>query len=184
VEAAAKTFRPDDTRPLKVFFQDEARFGRMYDPVYCWAPKRVRPRVPLQRIREYTHVYSAVCPKDGNSFSMILPYADTDMMRLFLREFTDYFRAYRVVMVLDGAAWHKGETLRAFDNLRLLYQPPHSPELNPAEHLWDHLRETYFGNRYWESLDDLEQALDTALREVMHNPYALQSIVGFHWAIL
>ena len=44
VEAAARVFRPDDTRPLKVFFQDEARFGRMYDPVYCWAPKGSVPK--------------------------------------------------------------------------------------------------------------------------------------------
>ena len=184
MEAAARTFRPEDTRPLKVFFQDEARFGRMYDPVYCWAPKGVRPRVPLQRVREYTHVYSAVCPKDGTSFSMILPYADTDMMLLFLCEFTAYFRACRIVMVLDGAAWHKGQALHTFDNLRLLYQPPNSPEVNPAEHLWDHLRENYCGNRYWESLDDLEQALNMALEEVTCKPDELQPIVGFHWAII
>jgi hypothetical protein len=105
------------------------------------------------------------------------------MMRLFLHAFTDYFNACRIVMVLDGAAWHKGDTLRGFDNLRLLYQPPHSPELNPDEPFWDHLRETYFGNRYWESCDELEQALDTALREVTRNPHILQSIVGFHGLI-
>jgi len=71
-----------------VYFEDEARFGRMQNPVRCWAPGGFRPLVKLQRVREYTHVYSAVCPKNGDSFSLILPYANTDMMTIFFREFS------------------------------------------------------------------------------------------------
>ncbi|WP_090576265.1 transposase [Nitrosomonas sp. Nm58] len=33
------------------------------------------------------------------------------------------------------------------DSLYLLFLPPYSPELNPQEHLWDELRQTYFPNR-------------------------------------
>ncbi|MFC1736570.1 transposase [Candidatus Hydrogenedentota bacterium] len=71
-----------------MYFQDEARFGRMHDPVRCWAPEGSRPSVRVQRIREYTHVYSAVCLADGDSFSLILPYVNTEMMSLFLKEFS------------------------------------------------------------------------------------------------
>ena len=35
-------------------FQDEARFGRINDPKRCWSPKRTRPTVGKQIIREYT----------------------------------------------------------------------------------------------------------------------------------
>ena len=181
--AAAESFSQNDQRPLKVYFQDEARFGRMRNPVRCWAPRTVRPSVPLQRVREYVHVYSAVCPSDGDSFSLILPFTNTDMMALFMGKFSEYTKDYRVVMAMDGASWHKAMILGTFENLRIIYQPPYSPEVNPAEHLWDHLREKYFDNRSWDSLNELEITLTRALCDVSLDKKVIQSLVGFHWAI-
>ena len=40
VDAAAESFANADKRPLKVYFQDEARFGRMQNPASCWVPHR------------------------------------------------------------------------------------------------------------------------------------------------
>ena len=59
-----------------------------------------------------------------------------------------------IVMVMDGAAWHNG--LTEPPNLRVIKQPPYSPELNPVEHIWDEVREKHFHNRVFESLDALE----------------------------
>jgi DDE superfamily endonuclease len=71
-------------RPLRIMFADEARFGRMNRPRPCWAPKGVRPEVPCQRIREFTYLYGAVCPKDGTCVFLILPAADTECFQIFL----------------------------------------------------------------------------------------------------
>ena len=59
-------------------------------------------------------------------------------------------------MIMDGAGWHKSHHLQLAENLRLLFLPPYSPELNPQEHLWDDLREKYFHNRAFDSLEALE----------------------------
>lgn len=183
MEAAAESFVKEDKRPLRVYFQDEARFGRMQNSVSCWAPEGFRPSVKLQRVREYTHVYSAVCPIDGDSFSLILPYANTEMMTIFLRKFSEYSQNYRIIMVMDGASWHKAKKFELFDNIRIIYQPPYSPEVNPVEHLWEHLREKYFRNKYWSSMDKLENDLTNALFEVSKSKETIQNLVGFHWAI-
>ena len=90
---------------MKVFFQDEGIFGRMSDPVRCWAPPGVRPRVAAQRIREYLYVYSAVCPNDGELFSLILPQANAATAEVFFNEFSEAYASYRVVMVMDQASW-------------------------------------------------------------------------------
>jgi ssRNA-specific RNase YbeY (16S rRNA maturation enzyme) len=42
-----------ESRPVRVMFEDEARFGRSSEPRRCWAPKGVRPAVPTQIVREY-----------------------------------------------------------------------------------------------------------------------------------
>lgn len=43
-------------------FQDEAGFGRINKPKYCWCKKGERPCVPCHHIREFQYVYSAVEP--------------------------------------------------------------------------------------------------------------------------
>jgi len=52
-------------RRLRIMFADEARFGRINRPRPCWAPRRIRPQVASQLIREYIYLYGAVSPKDG-----------------------------------------------------------------------------------------------------------------------
>jgi hypothetical protein len=95
VATAAQSFPPEDTRPLKMFFEDEARFGRISEIFSCWAPEGVRPVIQAQIVRQYTHIFSAVCPHDGESFSLILPYADSEAMEIFLFESSTNHRTLR-----------------------------------------------------------------------------------------
>jgi len=50
--------------------------------------------------------------------------------------------------------------------MRLISLPPYVPELNPVEHLWDELREKAFRNMVFDSLDALEDHLETSLRMI------------------
>jgi putative transposase len=184
VGAAAQSFSTEDQRPLKTFFQDEARFGRMTDPVNCWAPAGLRPLVKTHMVREYTPVFTAACPSDGQTFSLILPFADTPAMQLFLQELSQQFKDCRLVVVMDQAAWHRSKDLGPFENIRILFQPAHSPELNPVEHLWEHIREKYLRNHGWASLEQLEQELEGILKEFTTAADTIRSLVGFHWAII
>ena len=58
--AAVAAGHPD--RPLRLMFEDEARFGRMSNPIRCWAPAGCRPEVATHRVREYTHVFGSGRP--------------------------------------------------------------------------------------------------------------------------
>jgi hypothetical protein len=184
VEAAAATFPAGDSRPVKLFFEDEGRFGRMGDPFPCWAPHGERPVVAVQLVRQYTHVFSAVCPRDGQSLSLVLPYADTPAMKIFLQECSEQWKDYRVIMVMDKAAWHRSTALGEFENIRIIHQPSYSPELNPVEHFWEYIRERYLRNYLWTALSDLEDVLASVLKALMESADMIRSVVGFHWAII
>jgi len=55
-------------------------------------------------------------------------------------------------------------------NIRIIFQPAHSPELNPVEHIWDELREKYLINRVMKSLDDVEYTLCNLIKFLMRHP--------------
>jgi transposase len=84
---------------------------------------------------------------------------------------------------MDGAGWHKAHLLRIPPNIRLVFLPPYSPELNPVEHLWDELREKSFGNLVFSSLDALENHLESALPGMEHDQARVHSIVAWPWII-
>ena len=159
--------------------QDEGRFGRISDCRYCWAPKGIRPSVPRQIVREYVYVYSAVCMEQGRMTSLILPYANTDMMSLFLEQVSEDFAGYFVIMLVDQAGWHMSAHLRVPENIRLIAQPSHSPELNPVEHIWEELREKALPNRAFKSLDELEDALCKGINDMDNDPERLKSMTNF-----
>jgi transposase len=61
--------------------------------------------------------------------------------------------------------------------------PPYSPELNPVEHLWEEIREKWFGNVVFSSLDAVENRLVESLRELESAPERVQSLGGFDWIL-
>jgi len=170
-------------KPIRLMFQDEARFGRISDPRRCWAPRPIRPMCKSLCIREYTYVYSAVEAKSGEVDSLILPYADSKCMQIFLSEVGARHAHEKMVIVLDGASGHTSSSLSIPENIRLLHLPPYAPELNPVEHLWDELREKFFHNKVFDSLRLLEMHLVKALQNVEKNPDKIKSIVAWDWII-
>jgi hypothetical protein len=95
----------------------------------------VRPTAPSQLVREFVQVFAAVAPQTGELLCLILPTANTAMMNLFLDYVSQSLPDYFIVMQLDQTGWHHSRSLPVPDNIRLIAQPAHSPEVNPVEHL-------------------------------------------------
>jgi transposase len=169
--------------PIRLMFMDEARFGRISDTRRCWCPKPFRPVCYAMVSQEYTYAYAAVSVSDGNMDSLILPHVNGDCMQIFIDEVAARHPDDRIVMVLDGAGWHRSEALIIPDNIRLLSLPPYSPELNPVEHVWDDLREKEFHNRVFDSIDSLEDHLEKALHDLENDHDRIRSIVAWPWII-
>lgn len=158
---------------------DEGRFGRLGEVRSCWCPAGIRPVVPKQQVREYVYAYVAVAPQLGQMTTLVLPYANTQMMNLFLKQVASEFREYFIIMQVDKAAWHRSKSLQIPENIRLLPQPAHSPELMPVEHLWENIRENYFYNRILKSMDKVVDELCKGLVNLASDPERLRSMTYF-----
>ena len=164
-------------------FQDEARFGRINDPRRCWAPPGVRPQVGARIVREYTYVFAAVSPHDGTLDTLVLPEVNAVGMSVFLAEVAQRHPHDDILLVLDGAGWHRAKDLRVPENIRLLFLPPYSPQLNPVEHLWEEIREKWFPNLVFASLAGVVDRLVEALATLENDPQRVAQITGFDWVV-
>jgi putative transposase len=166
-----------------VLFVDEARYGRISDTRRCWAPPGVRPIVPAQVIREYVYAYVAVCPFTGHVDALILPCVDADAMSIFLEEIAVEHAEDRVVVIMDQAGWHRANSLKIPENITITWLPPYSPELNPVEHIWEEIREKWFPNRVFNSLEEVVHQLEKALKWLMDSPDYVRSMTCFAWML-
>jgi len=164
-------------------FQDEGRFGRLSDPRHCWSPPGIRPEVGTQVVRESTFAFAAVSPHDGMLDSLILPEVNAEMMSLFLAEVAARHAEEWIVMVMDQAGWHIAKALKIPDHMRVIWLPPYSPQCNPVEHLWDEIREKWFPNRVFPSLQAVENTLVEALATLEKDKQRIAGLTGFDWII-
>lgn len=118
--------------------------------------------MPCHHIREYRYAYGAVEPYTGDSFFLILPYSNTECMNVFLQELSKQYQDDIVLVVCDGAAWHKSGTLVLPQNIKLFYLPPATPEMNPIEQIWKEIRKLGFRNEIFQTLDKvIDRLCDT-----------------------
>lgn len=160
-------------------FQDEAGFGRINKPKYCWCFPGLRPEVPCHHIREYRYAYGAVEPLTGESFFLVMPYCNTNCMNVFLQKLADAYPHDRILLVCDGAAWHKAKALVVPKNIRLLFLPPATPEMNPIEQIWKEIRKQGFRNEIFPSLAKVIDRLCSTIR--LLTAETIHHITSRHW---
>ena len=166
---------------VRLMFQDEAGFGRINKPKYCWCKKGIRPSVPCHHIREYRYVYGAVEPITGESCFLVMPYCNTNCMNIFLEHLSTTYPNDRIVLVCDGAAWHKAKSLKIPENIRLVFIPPYTPEMNPIEQIWKEIRKRGFKNEIFVSLAAVIDRLCTTICSLSSE--VIKSITGRHWIL-
>jgi putative transposase len=167
------------TKKVRLMFEDEAGFGRINKPKYCWCRKGTRPSVPCHHIREYRYAYGAVEPLSGENFFLVLPYSNTICMNLFLAELAKAYPDDIIVLVCDGASWHRSGALVVPPNMRLGYLPPATPEMNPIEQIWSWIRRHGFKNEIFKTLDLVIDRLSDTICSL--SMATVKSITGRDW---
>ena len=162
-------------------FEDEAGFGRINKPKYCWCFPGLRPTVPCHHIREYRYAYGAIEPLTGESFFLILPYSNTECMNIFLQELSETFSNDQILLACDSATWHRANALIVPENIHFFFLPPATPEMNPIEQIWKEIRKIGFRNEIFKSLKDVIDRLCDVICSL--SPKTIKSISSRNWIL-
>jgi len=170
------------TEQVRVYFQDEARFGTQGTITRVWARKGSRPRAVRQNGREWLYVLMAVCAATGTASALIMPELNTAVVNLFLEQLArDLPDRVHAVLIWDGAGFHSGKGLVVPGNVSLIRLPPYSPELNPIENLWHYLRSHHWSNREYEGYKALQTEAIRSIRAVCQDAGRLKTICNANY---
>ena len=147
VEATISEKR-SDFKSVRLFCQDESRFGLL--PV---AQRRitlpgVKPVAKVNPMYKSVYLYGAVAPLTGEGCFLELSHLTADCFQLFIDHLSSTFSEDLNVMVLDNGRFHHSQELEMPENVVLLFLPPYCPELNPIERLWQDLKAKLFTRPY------------------------------------
>ena len=145
---------PDECESVNLYFQDESRFGLHTRNGRGLTVKGVQPICPFQQVFKSTYLCGAFSPINGERFLLEMPCCNADAFQLFLDEMAQLRPEEFKIVVLDNGAFHKAKKLKIPGSIALLFLPPYSPELNPAEKIWQFFKRK-FTNRHFGSLDEI-----------------------------
>lgn len=166
----------------KVFFGDEAGFEGDPRPRHKWVKRGSRPTQAYQGSHVRQNVIGAVNPSTGQLVSLIVPHCDTAIFQIFLDTMAAEVpkrRGKRVLLVLDNASWHKTKSLR-WHHIEPVYLPPYSPDFNPIERLWQHLKGHYLAGYFTKQSKDLSDKLVESIQHLMDRPKIIRSVCKTH----
>lgn len=130
---------------------------------------------------QWLHVAAFVQPTSGETVWYLCSRINKPGFELLLAAFARESGAGRerhIVLVLDNAGWHGPKGLAVPDGITLVFLPPYSPELQPAERLWPLLDEAV-ANKHFATLADLDAAV--AERCTRLDPTMIRPHTSFHW---
>jgi len=138
---------------------------------------------PIQQQRpayQSYYLYGAVEPMTGERFLLERDALDSDGFQEFLDGFSDRFSESLSVLILDNGQFHKAKSLSIPDNVRLLFLPPYSPELNPIERFWQDLKD-HVAFHLYETLSELKRRAQEKLDS--YTDKAVASLTGYEYLL-
>jgi len=165
-----------------VMFADEAGMRSDYHAGTTWAPVGRTPVVTATGARYGLNMLSAISAQGHLRFMTIEGRVNGEVFCEFLRRLVTGVER-KVFLVVDGHPAHRSKLVKRFveDNsqrLELFHLPPYSPQLNPDELVWGHVK-ARVAKATTQTKDELKRMVERTLYRLQKLP---QVVAGFFLA--
>jgi len=163
------------TTAATVLLADELRLGLRGQVRRVLAPKGVKVVQRLQIEYRWRYLLLAVDPRSGQLRWQWLERFRQDQLKPVLADWG------LDAILWDGAGAHRGKTLREVPTQRL-FLPPASPQLNPAERVFEEIRRRVEG-RVYPDVAAKQAVVDAYLHDLAADPARVQRLCGWAWLL-
>ncbi|MFH1247434.1 MAG: IS630 family transposase [Candidatus Micrarchaeota archaeon] len=168
--------KPSD---VVVLFGDEMSAGCQPRKGYGWTfEERLVVKTPQKKGRKRLNLFGAVNPEQGELVQMASKKSKAPTFVKFLRKILQKYKGRKVWLYLDNFRVHKSKVASKFlqkhGSIELRFLPPYSPDLNPQEAWWNHLRAKWLNNHFFETPHELALSISGFTR--LTPPETVQSV--------
>lgn len=162
-----------------IFFADEAGVRSDFHAGRTWAVRGKTPIVATTGARFGCNMISAISPRGAMRFMLIPGKLNAGVFVDFLKRLMHNWPR-PVFLIVDGHPVHTSRAVAKFvastqGKLQLFHLPPYSPELNPDEQVWNHLKNHGVGKQSIAGPDQLKRLTLSHLRKLQKLPALVQS---------
>lgn len=163
---------------VRYWCEDESRLGLKTITGRTITLKGVKPNRIVGWQRNNFYLYGVVEPMTGDSFFWEFSHLDSTCFQEFLDLFSKEYPDDLNLVQMDNGSFHKSLNLTWPDNVLPIFQPANSPELNPIERLWEHIK-YQLSWEYCTNLDELRHKLKQVLDSISGE--AIASMCGWDY---
>jgi len=157
-----------------LYFEDES--GVSLAPVMgkTWAPRGKTPIVRVTGKRGGVLAMSAISPSGRMCFRLEKRRVNSDVLIEFINQIGACHRRRKIGIIMDQAPCHIAKKVKTFvdstKRMKIFHLPPYSPDLNPDEKVWRHLKHVSLKNHQAQNKPQLSRLVLGALRKMQKNP--------------
>jgi len=159
------------------------RYGLISNIRRSWSRVGTRTIQDTQQSFDNRYLFSAVSPLTGESFHLSsIDGFDSAAAYVFLTELKKQHPDKTVIIVWDNAPCHRPKIHREIPGLIVLFLPPYSPELNPAERFFGEVRKST-ANQIFKTIAEQEILIEEKVRELAEDVEGMKGLLGYDWIL-
>ena len=168
----------DKITSVNLYFQDESRFGLITKQKRVITAKGIKPIGKYKHSYLYKWLWGSFSPITGESFCMTTDGVCKDLFIKYLEDFSQHKPEELKIIVIDNAAFHSTKDVVLPENIVLMPIPPYCPELNPAEKVWQWMKDK-IAMKIFDTLETLEKKMDQIIENIEGE--LIKSITGYEF---
>lgn len=137
--------------------------------------KGIKPVAPFLHRFDNLYLFGAFSPVTGCAHMLEMPQCNADNFQVFLNHLSAQNTTEFKILILDNGAFHHAKKLQIPFNIALVFLPPYSPELNPAEKMWRYIKDRMSMIAY-HNIDHLQQQLSSVINQL--SQHIIKSVCG------
>lgn len=156
-----------------LYFEDESGISLVPSVGKTWAPKGKTPIIRITGTRGGVLAMSAISPSGRMCFCIEKRKINADILIEFLKKIMEAHKRRKIGIIMDQAPCHKSKKVREFTEeskrMKIFYIPPYSPDLNPDEKVWRHLKHVSLKNHQAKDRRSLTLLVRKALKSIQND---------------
>lgn len=161
---------------VNLYFQDESRFGLITKQKRVITARGIKPIGKYKHSYQYKWLWGSFSPITGESFCMTTDNVSKEFFIRYLEDLSKHRPRELKIIVIDNAGFHSTKDIILPENVILMPIPPYCPELNPAEKVWQYMKDR-IAMKLFDTLEDLENKIEDLLQQMEND--VIKSITGY-----